>query len=448
MIGRRLHGARHRARWQALVQAGAVYRDPRVIAIFFLGFSSGLPLMLVLATLTAWLASEGVSKGMIGLFAYALAPYTLKFLWAPIMDRVPLPLLTRLLGRRRGWLLLAQVGLILAILGLASTDPATNLAATAAMALLVAFMSASQDVVIDAYRIELLEEEKLGAGAAVVVLGYRIAMWVTTTGALAIAYFQGYPAAYTAMACLVLVGIVTVLLNPEPAGSTTAAPQGERRALAWINEVVLEPFRDFLRRNGLKTAAVILAFISLYKASDVLIAQMAFPFYLDVGFNELEIGWVSGTFGLFCTFAGSFLMGAIIYRFGIIPSLFVAGLLQMASNLMFMLQAWAGPDLALFHLTIFVENTSGGMGTTAFVAYLSSLCNLRYTAVQYALLTSFMQLLGKFLITPSSGFLVDWMGWMPFFLLSMAAGLPALALLWWLWRHLAAPEPAAAGARA
>ena len=428
-------------------RAGAfeVYLDRRIIAILFLGFSSGLPLMLVLATLTAWLSSAGVSKGMIGLFAYALAPYTLKFVWAPLMDRVPLPWLTRLLGRRRGWLLLSQVGLILAILGLASTDPAANLEATAVMALLVAFMSASQDIVVDAYRIEILEEDKLGAGAAVVVLGYRIAMWVATAGALVIAWFWGYPMAYTAMACLVLVGVVTVLLNPEPEGSKTAAPRGERPALAWINEVVIEPFRDFLERNGLRTALIILAFISLYKASDVLIAQMAFPFYLDVGFNELEIGWVSGTFGLFCTFGGSFLMGAMIYRFGIVPGLFVAGLLQMASNLMFALQAYVGADLALFHVTILIENASGGMGTTAFVAYLSSLCNVRYTAVQYALLTSFMQLLGKFLITPSSGFLVDWMGWIPFFLLSMAAGLPALALLWWLWRHLPAPEPAAAG---
>jgi PAT family beta-lactamase induction signal transducer AmpG len=173
---------------------------------------------------------------------------------------------------------------------------------------------------------------------------------------------------------------------------------------------------------------------------------MAFPFYLDVGFNELEIGWVSGTFGLFCTFGGSFLMGAIIYRFGIVPSLFVAGLLQMSSNLMFALQAWSGANLPLFHITIFIENTAGGMGTTAFVAYLSSLCNVRFTAVQYALLTSFMQLLGKFLITPSSGFLVDGMGWIPFFLLSMAAGVPALVLLWWLSRRTAVPGPAAVAA--
>ena len=418
-----------------------VYLDRRVIAVYFLGVSRGLPLMLVLATLTAWLSREGVSKATIGLFAYVLAPYTLKFVWAPIMDRVPLPVMTRLFGRRRGWLLLTQAGLILAILGLASTDPGTNLTATAVMALLVAFMSASQDIVVDAYRIEILEEEKLGAGAAMVVQGYRVAMWVATTGALAIAYNWGYPAAYTAMACLVLVGVVTVLLNPEPAGSTTAAPQGERKALAWLQEVVVEPFRDFLERNGLVTALVILAFISLYKASDVLIAQMAFPFYLDTGFNEVEIAWVSGTFGLVCTVGGSFLMGAIIYRFGIIPSLFAAGLLQMGSNLMFALQAYVGHNLPLFHLTIFIENTSGGMGTTAFVAYLSSLCNVRYTAVQYALLTSFMQLLGKFLITPSSGFLVEAMGWIPFFLFSSAAGIPALLLLWWLWRHLPIPEP-------
>jgi PAT family beta-lactamase induction signal transducer AmpG len=433
-------------RLRSRVGALEVYLDKRIVVILFLGFSSGLPLMLVLATLTAWLSSAGVSKGMIGLFAYALAPYTLKFVWAPLMDRLPLPGLTRLLGRRRSWLLLTQVGLILAILGLAATDPGVNLKATAVMALLVAFMSASQDVVVDAYRIEILEEDKLGAGAAVVVLGYRVAMWATTTGALAIAYFWGYPVAYTAMASLVLVGVVTVLLSPEPAGSTTAALPREAKALAWINEVVVEPFREFLERNGLATALVILAFISLYKASDVLIAQMAFPFYLDVGFNELEIGWVSGTFGLFCTFGGSFLMGAIIYRFGIVPSLFVAGLLQMSSNLMFALQAWSGANLPLFHITIFIENTAGGMGTTAFVAYLSSLCNVRFTAVQYALLTSFMQLLGKFLITPSSGFLVDGMGWIPFFLLSMAAGVPALVLLWWLSRRTAAPGPAAVAA--
>jgi PAT family beta-lactamase induction signal transducer AmpG len=433
-------------RLRSRVGALEVYLDKRIVVILLLGFSSGLPLMLVLATLTAWLSSAGVSKGMIGLFAYALAPYTLKFVWAPLMDRLPLPGLTRLLGRRRSWLLLTQIGLILAILGLAATDPGVNLKATAVMALLVAFMSASQDVVVDAYRIEILEEDKLGAGAAVVVLGYRVAMWVTTTGALAIAYFWGYPVAYTAMASLVLVGVVTVLLSPEPAGSTTAALPREAKALAWINEVVVEPFREFLERNGLATALVILAFISLYKASDVLIAQMAFPFYLDVGFNELEIGWVSGTFGLFCTFGGSFLMGAIIYRFGIVPSLFVAGLLQMSSNLMFALQAWSGANLPLFHITIFIENTAGGMGTTAFVAYLSSLCNVRFTAVQYALLTSFMQLLGKFLITPSSGFLVDGMGWIPFFLLSMAAGVPALALLWWLSRRTAAPRPAAVAA--
>lgn len=433
-------------RVRSLIRAGAVYRDPRVVAILLLGFSSGLPLMLVLATLTAWLSSEGVSKSMIGLFAYALAPYTLKFVWAPVMDRVPLPLLTPWLGRRRGWLLLAQLGLIASILGLASTDPGTNLKATAVMALLVAFMSASQDIVVDAYRIEILEEEKLGAGAAVVVLGYRVAMWVATTGALAIAYWWSYPAAYTAMAALVLIGVVTVLVNPEPKGSRTAAPESERRARAWIDEVVLAPLRDFFQRNGIAVAVVILAFISLYKASDVLIAQMAFPFYLDIGFNELEIAWVSGTFGLFCTFAGSFLMGAIIYRFGIIPSLFAAALLQMSSNLMFTLQALAGANLPLFHVTIFIENTSGGMGTTAFVAYLSSLCNVRYTAVQYALLTSFMQLLGKFAITPSSGFLVDWMGWIPFFLFSMAAGVPALLLLWWLARARVEPIQTAAHA--
>ena len=247
------------------------------------------------------------------------------------------------------------------------------------------------------------------------------------------------------MACLVLVGVVTVLLNPEPEGSKTAAPRGERPALAWINEVVIEPFRDFLERNGLRTALVILAFISLYKASDVLIAQMAFPFYLDVGFNELEIGWVSGTFGLFCTFGGSFLMGAMIYRFGIVPGLFVAGLLQMASNLMFALQAYAGARPGALPRHDLDRERIGRHGH-------DGLRRLPQQPLQRALHGGAVR--AADVVHAAARQVPDHAvlglpgrldGLDPFFLLSMAAGLPALALLWWLWRHLPAPEPAAAG---
>jgi PAT family beta-lactamase induction signal transducer AmpG len=487
-------------RLQARAGPLAVYLDRRVIAVLFLGFSSGLPIMLVISTLSAWMSEAGVDKSTIGLFAYVLAPYAFKFAWAPIMDRVPLPVLTRRFGRRRGWMLLTQVCLIGAIFGLGQTEPGVDLFMTAVFGLLVSFFSASQDIVVDAYRIEILPEHQLGAGSANYVTGYRIAMWMATAGALFLADRAGWSMAYTVMAGLVLVGIVTVLLNPEPpAPPPTPADEGaldlaDRRQLTfvvglaialgafmglligsrygsdlgWIwgvgvaavlgaafflfgrtpafRQAAIDPFRDFIERNGMTVAMVILAFISLFKASDVLLARMANPFYLEVGFTKSEIAWVSGTFGFFVTFVGSYVAGTMIYRIGILRCLWISGILMMSSNLMFAFQAMLGANYPFFHLTILVENLSGGMGTTAFVAYLASLCNLRYTAVQFALLTSFMQLLGKFVIVPSSGFLVDGVGWINFFLISCLAGLPALILLWWLSRRLGSVDPAPAPA--
>jgi PAT family beta-lactamase induction signal transducer AmpG len=475
-----------------------VYLDRRVFSILLLGFAGGLPLLLVLRTLSAWLAEDGIDTTTIGLFGFVMAPYTLTFLWAPLMDRLPLPVLTAALGRRRSWLLLSQTGLIAAIFGLGQTDPGQDLFLTALMALLVAFCSASQDIVNDAYRIEILTEHQLGAGSANYVTGYRIGMWVASAGALWLADVAGWSAAYAAMALLVLIGMATVLLNPEPpppeAAPAPAAAAGERRQLGrllllaaalgaftgvllgagfgaragWLGglavatllamlsavfghspafrQAVIDPFRDFLVRNGLTAALVILAFISLFKASDVLLTLMANPFYLELGFTKSQIAWVSGTFGFIVTFIGSYLAGTLIYRIGILPGLWIGGVLMMASNLMFALQAWVGASYPLFHAVILIENVSGGMGTTAFVAYLASLCNRRYTAVQYALLTSFMQMFGKFVVVPGSGFLVAALGWINFFVLSTLAGLPALALLWWLGRRVHAPLPAAAPA--
>jgi MFS transporter, PAT family, beta-lactamase induction signal transducer AmpG len=476
------------------IGAFEVYLDKRVIAVLFLGFSSGLPLMLVLRTLSAWLQEEGVDVSTIGLFAFTFAPYTFKFAWAPLMDRAPLPVLTRVFGRRRGWLLLTQACLMAAIFGLGQTNPGQDLFMTAIMALVVSFCSASQDIVIDAYRIELLEQRQLGAGSANVVTGYRIGMWVAGAGALWLADLAGWSMAYAVMALLVLVGVITVLLTPEPArvdwqhGGQPAFDLGNHRQLAflmllagllgafcglligagygtragWIGGVVvaavlaglfvmfgssapafrqavIDPFREFVERNGVRVALMILAFISLFKASDVLLTLMANPFYLEIGFNKSQIAWVSGTFGFLVTFAGSYAAGVMIYRIGILRGLWIGAILMMGSNLMFALQALAGANYPLFHLTILVENVSGGIGTTAFVAYLASLCNVRYTAVQYALLTSFMQMLAKFVIVPGSGFLVEGLGWINFFIMSSAAGVPALALLWWLGRQAAAP---------
>jgi len=485
--------------WRTRLQGLEVYLDRRVLAVLFLGFSSGLPILLILRTLSAWLADIGVDKSTIGLFGFVLAPYTFKFIWAPFMDRMPLPPLTSLLGRRRGWLIASQICLMVAIFGLGQTDPNIDLFMTALMAFMVAFFSASQDIVIDAYRIELLTEDQQGAGAANVVTGYRLGMWVAGAGALYVADVAGWSAAYTAMALLVLVGVITVLILPESeseAPTLSASPiapvasRGRYRllilaaglggllgliigdqyglragivgglittaffaALAMIfdrssafREGAIEPFQDFFERNGVTIALVILTFISLFKASDVLLTLMANPFYLEIGFTKSQIAWVSGTFGFFITFVGSYVAGLMIYRIGIMPGLWISGILMMASNLMFALQAFVGADYVLFHMTILIENLSGGMGTTAFVAYLASLCNRRYTAVQYALLTSFMQMLGKYLIVPSSGFLVESMGWINFFVLSSLAGIPALLLLWWLGKRvsIATPEPVAA----
>ncbi len=427
-------------------EAFSVYSDRRVLAILFLGFASGLPLMLIAGTLSTWLREADVSRAAIGLFAFVFAPYTFKFAWAPLMDRLPLPPLTTWLGRRRGWMLASQIGLMFAIWGLAQTDPATGLFMVAMMALAVAFFSASQDVVIDAYRVESLPESKLGAGAGVVVLGYRVGMFVATWGALRLADAASWEVAYTVMAALVTVGMATVLVIPEPKGSSFRLPGQAPGFAAWLESAVIEPFKDFFARNGLRVAVVILALISVFKASDVLLTLLANPFYIDVGFTKTQIADVTKLFGVWMTILGGLVGGVVVFRLGLLKSMILAAVLMAGSNLMFAVLAVTGPQLWVFVLTISVENLSSGIGTAVFVAFLSALCNIHYTAVQYALLTSFMQLFGKFIIVPSSGFYADAVGWFWFFVTSTLFALPALALLAWLVRYgpeikVARPEP-------
>lgn len=419
-------------RWRDTI---GIYGDRRVVAILFLGFSSGLPILLIAGTLSTWLREADVSRSAIGLFSFVFAPYVFKFAWAPLMDRLPLPPLTTWLGRRRGWILATQVGLMLAIWGLGRTDPATDLLVVAVMALAVAAFSASQDIVIDAYRIESLPESKLGAGAGVVVLGYRIGMFIATWGALRIADAADWQTAYTVMAALVVIGMITVLLIPEPEGSTFRAPRQGRGFTAWLQSAVIEPFSDFFGRHGLGVAVAILALISVFKASDVLLTLLANPFYIDVGFTKAEIADVTKLFGVWMTIIGGLVGGIVVFRLGLLTSMIVAAIAMAASNLMFALLAVSGPQLSMFVLTIAVENLSSGLGTAVLVAFLSALCNIHYTAVQYALLTSFMQLLGKFVIVPSSGFYADAFGWFWFFVTSTVFALPALLLLAWLVRY-------------
>ncbi|MEK0083625.1 AmpG family muropeptide MFS transporter [Benzoatithermus flavus] len=415
--------------------ASRVYLEPRVIAVLFLGFASGLPLLLTLSTLTFWLAEAQVDKAQIGLFALAGLPYTWKFLWSPVMDRVRLPVLGSLLGRRRGWLVLVQSLLMLAILGLGACDPQHDLGRMAVFAVLVAFLSASQDIVVDAYRVELLEERQQGAGAAVVVIGYRIAMLVSGAGALVIAEHVGWFWAYAAMAACMAIGMITVLLSPEPRGSDMAATGSRSRLADWMKEAVVEPFADFFRRNGIATALLILLFIMLYKLGDALLGTMTNPFYVELGFTKTEVATIVKGYGLVATLLGGFLGGIVVNRRGVIQGLWICGLIQMLSNLVFVAQAWIGHDLAMLTFTISAENLAGGMGTAAFVAYLGSLCNLSYTATQYALLSSFMAQ-ARTTLAAGSGLLADSTSWVGFFVLTTLAAVPGLLLLLWLQRRL------------
>jgi PAT family beta-lactamase induction signal transducer AmpG len=414
-----------------------VYREPRLIAILMMGFASGLPLALTGATLSLRLADIGVSLTAIGLFTLVRFSYSCKFLWSPLIDRLPIPLLTVRLGRRRGWALALQGALALAILGLGLTDPRADPFSTALAAVVVAFLSASQDIVIDAYRIELLRPEEQGAGAAATQWGYRFGMLASGAGALYAASFDGWTFAYALMAALMLVGMVTVWLTPEPAVAPGLARlPGEspaQRLGAWLGGAVLAPFADLVARNGAGGLTLVLSFTVLYKFGEAVAGTMSNPLYVILGFTKVEIATVAKVYGVGATLAGVALGGVLVMRLGVLRALFVSGVLQMLSNLMYMLQVWAGHDVPVLTLTIGTENLTNGMGSAAFVAYLSGLCNAAFTATQYALLSS-LAMISVNVLSASGGFLADQLGWTPFFLLTTVACLPGLALLLWIMR--------------
>ena len=414
------------------LSALAVYRDPRILGIALLGFSSGVPLLLTGSILQAWLTQEKIDLTSIGLFTLVGLPYTLKFLWAPVIDNLRLPVLSRLFGRRRSWLLLLQAILMAATLLLGFANPSDNLLYVTVMAIAVAFTSASYDIIVDAFRIELCNEKNMAAGAATFVYGYRIAMWLTGFSSFVIADHFGWTIAYMVMAGFILVGMVTVLLTAEPGSVKAASADGDPLAdtdyLGWLKHAVIDPFADFMKRPDW---LVILLFTILYKFGDSLAGAMASPFYLQTGFTLTEIAEIVKTLGTVATFGGLFLGGWLLAATSMYRALWVCGILQMASNLMFAALAAIGPDISFLALTIGLENVSGGMGTAVFVAYLSSLCNVAYTATQYALLSSLMAVARTVLVSPA-GWLVERLGWMEFFILTTIAALPGLMLLWYL----------------
>jgi len=427
------------ARWLAAVR---VYADRRMLVILLMGFSSGLPILLTLSTLSYWLETVGVDLTAIGLFALVGLPYSFKFVWAPIVDQARIPVLTRLLGRRRSWALLAQAGLVGAILFMGSTDPATDAWWTALAALLVAFFSATQDIVIDAYRIEILEDDEQGAGAATTQIGYRLGLILTGAGAIAASDYIGWPTIFAGLAVCVGVGIVAVLIarepkTPESWESIARAPFAQQVKLS-----VIDPFVEFLTRKG---AIVILLFVLLYKFGDAIGGTMAYPFYAQMGFTGTEIAAVSKVFGVIMTLVGTAAGGVMVARYGIFRALIVGGILQAVTNVLYSWVAIEGHDITVLAITVGTDNFANGLGSAAFVAYLSSLCNVAFTGTQYALLSSFMAA-GRTMLSSGSGWLAETLGWVPFFISTMFLAVPGLLLIWWLMRMHAANKLPAAGA--
>ena len=438
-------------------EAAAAYANPRVVALFFLGFAAGLPFLLVFSTLSAWLTEAEVSRATIGFFSWVGITFSVKVFWAPVVDRLPIPGLTRWLGRRRSWMLLAQLGVMAGLAGMALADPREDLLPIALFAVLVAFSSATQDIGIDAFRIESADPEYQGAMAAMYIFGYRVALLVAGAGALYTAEFAGWSGAYLAMAALMGVGVVTVLLVREPEHQPQPA-QAERRALdfiarnghlpkllrdagGWFVAAVVCPFVDFFSRNG-KRALLILALVGLYKLSDITMGVMANPFYLDLGYSKTQIAEIAKLFGFGMSLAGTALGGLLVMRFGVQRPLLLGAALVAITNLLFAWLAGIGPSVAGLALVISADNLAGGLATAAFIAWLSGLTSTAYTATQYALFSSLMTLPAKFL-GGFSGLVVEAEGYAHFFLYAAALGLPAILLCVWLLRDAARGASAA-----
>lgn len=393
-----------------------VFGQPKMAALLVLGFSSGLPFFLTNRTLQAWMTVEGVDLATIGLFSLVTLPYSLKFLWSPLFDRYVPPFL----GRRRGWLVVTQVALLLAIGAMALQDPGRAVELLALNAILIAFFSASQDIVFDAYRVDVLDEREMGAGAALGVLGYRIALIVTGSLALILADRIPWTTVYLLIALLMGVGIVAAIRAPEPV-LHDAPPRSMR-------EAVIDPFVEFFRRTGAGWGIVLLLFTIFYQLADRFAQIMATPFLLQIGFSQTEIGAIQGGLGLGATIVGVLAGGALIAKLGINRSLWLFAVLQILSNLAYYWISRVGASRPVLTVAILIENLSGGLVTAVFVAFLMSLCSKRFSATQYALLSSVMSVARDVVVAPA-GRIAEVTGWPTFFLLTLLAGIPALLLL-------------------
>jgi len=420
----------------SFLDAAAVYFRPRVLIVMFLGFSSGLPLALSGATLLVWMTESGVDLGTIGLFALVGTPYTVKFFWAPLTDALDVPILSRLLGRRRGWLVFTQMLLIAAIVFLGFSDPTSAPGLVAFAALLVATASATQDIVVDAFRVESLPENEQAAGMAGYVAAYRVGMLISTAGALfLVSAFQAQGLSksaawhwgYVAMASLVLVGTVTALIAGEPERSVAAeASHAGQLPFARVAEAAAGAFKDFL---GRELAIAMLSFVVLFKFTDALSGAMTAPFVIDLGFSRNEYAAIVKGVGLAALLAGGFAGGFVARALPLATSLWVGALLQSAANIGFSFVALLGHNLTALTIAITAENFTSAIGTVMFVAYLSALCqNPLHTATQYALLTA-LAAVGRTYLSSGAGFIAEATGWVWFFIICALAGIPSLMLL-------------------
>ncbi len=432
------------------LQSLRVYLEPASLRMLALGFSAGLPLLLVLGTLSFWLREAGINRSTIGYLSWVGLAYAFKWCWAPLVDRLPIPWLTRGLGRRRSWLLLSQLMIVCGLVGMALTDPKVTLAPIVWFALLTAFGSATQDIALDAFRIESADVNHQSALAAAYMTGYRLAMIWAGAGVLWVAARaevatpanydpNAWTVAYLVMAASMIVGFVTVLFTREPAPRPLAPSKNIEE---WLQTVLIEPFADFFRRFGWN-ALLVLALIATYRVSDIVMGIMAPPFYVDMGYSKDEVAAISKIYGVIMTLVGALLAGVLSVKIGVMRTLMLGAVLSAASNLLFSWLATRGHDVTALTLVISIDNLSSGIAATSFIAYMSSLTNINYTASQYAMLSSMMLLLPKWL-AGFSGVAVDAVGYHTFFIGTAIIGVPVLFLIWLASRRLALKSPTSA----
>lgn len=401
----------------------ALYRNPRVVGIFLLGFSSGLPFLLTLGTLHAWMKDAGISNTVIGLFAWATVPYALKFFWAPFVDVCSLPFLTRKLGQRRGWMVGAQVLLMVSLIGLGLSDPSTSILQTAFWTTLTAFAAATQDTVIEAFRLELLEDRLQGVGAGASVFGFRFGMWLSGGGALYLTTFLSWSAVYALMGAFVLVGLITVLSMREPKTSLILFP--DRFNVGGIFKTCIQSLRV------LDNWKSVFLFIFFFKLGDAVLNMMSIPFLIEVGYSTVEIANMAKTLGITAMIVGALIGGVLLSRFSLFLNLMGCTLLQVIASLLFMNLSSAGHDLPLLAMTMVLENLACGMSGAAIVAYLSSLCHPGYAATHYAILSSFASF-SRIGLGAGAGWISDRAAtWTVFYGYVAVACIPAVILLWW-----------------